>query len=229
MDLINLTQDIASLNAVYLTVSVGIILAVGVAFYFFNFKPLQEKITKQEDQLNSEKKSNEQKFERLTANVKETQKNALDQIEKLKEELTETIESKANNAEKRVGVLEDLANRKIGKMERKATLTELKNLWDKHYLWDIGDRRIHMNALRALIIFLEKSIECGMFVASPEMYLEAIDQTLDNIKEGRSLGNKDNKQKLCDRLVNALSKLDGHDKQRKELIKKAGDILLADN
>lgn len=67
IDLINLTQDIAALNAVYLGISVGAILIfAGVllgAFSFFNLKPLQEKITKQEDKIDTQKKKIDQVLE----------------------------------------------------------------------------------------------------------------------------------------------------------------------
>ncbi|MCH7883171.1 hypothetical protein IIA95_02025 [Patescibacteria group bacterium] len=60
IDLINLTHDVASLNAVYLGISMSAVLVLaGIlfgVFYFFNLKPLQEKIIKQEDKLEAQKK-----------------------------------------------------------------------------------------------------------------------------------------------------------------------------
>ncbi|HAS80560.1 TPA: hypothetical protein DCS02_00805 [Candidatus Nomurabacteria bacterium] len=60
VDLMNLTHDAISLNAVYLGISVSAILVLaGIllgVFYFFNLKPLQEKITKQDDKMESQEK-----------------------------------------------------------------------------------------------------------------------------------------------------------------------------
>lgn len=91
IDLINFTHDIASLNAVYLGISVSAILVLaglllGV-FYFFNLKPLQEKITKQEDKIDTQKKeadkiikSSEDKVEASLRIFKERYKKDIDKL-----------------------------------------------------------------------------------------------------------------------------------------------------
>lgn len=66
IDLMNLTHDAIYLNAVYLGISVSAILVLaGIlfgVFYFFNLKPLQDKIIKQEDKIDNLKKKKQSKF-----------------------------------------------------------------------------------------------------------------------------------------------------------------------
>lgn len=214
LDLIKLTQDIASLNAVYLSISVGIILALGGAFYLFSLKPLQEKITRQEEQLDLEKKKNEEKLKQIIESLKEAQKNSLDQIDKSKKELTNIIENKIS---KEVNLIKKMANTE-----------KLNSLWDKHYLWGLGSTKVPQNELSVLIESLEKSIEYKMFVASPELHLDEIDITLNEIKREHPLSESDKKdlKEMYDNLVNTLSKLSGHDEKKKELIEKAKIVLL---
>lgn len=55
-DLINLSNDIAQLNLGYLGISVAILGVLGGVFIYFNIKPIQEKLGKQEDVINALKK-----------------------------------------------------------------------------------------------------------------------------------------------------------------------------
>jgi len=56
LDLINLSTDLAQLNLGYLGISVAILGVLGGVFVYFNIKPLQEKLGKQEDVINELKK-----------------------------------------------------------------------------------------------------------------------------------------------------------------------------
>ena len=56
LDLINLSRDIAQLNLGYLGISVAILGVLGGVFVYFNIKPLQEKLSKQEDLTNELRK-----------------------------------------------------------------------------------------------------------------------------------------------------------------------------
>lgn len=56
LDLINLSKDLAQLNLGYLGISVAILGVLGGVFVYFNIKPLQEKLGKQEDVINGLKK-----------------------------------------------------------------------------------------------------------------------------------------------------------------------------
>jgi hypothetical protein len=56
LDLINLSKDLAQLNLGYLGISVAILGVLGGVFVYFNIKPLQEKLGKQEDVINELKK-----------------------------------------------------------------------------------------------------------------------------------------------------------------------------
>ena len=56
LDLINLSRDLAQLNLGYLGISVAILGVLGGAFVYFNIKPLQEKLNKQEEVINELKK-----------------------------------------------------------------------------------------------------------------------------------------------------------------------------
>ena len=51
IDLINLSNDLASVNAVYLGISVTILIILGGVFIYFNFNPLREKLDKQEEKI----------------------------------------------------------------------------------------------------------------------------------------------------------------------------------
>lgn len=78
IDLMNLTHDAISLNAVYLGISVSAILVLaGIlfgVFYFFNLKPLQDKITKQEDKIDALKKETEQVLKSVEQKIQESLK-----------------------------------------------------------------------------------------------------------------------------------------------------------
>lgn len=56
LDLINLSKDLAQLNLGYLGISVAILGVLGGVFVYFNIKPLQEKLGKQEDVISGLKK-----------------------------------------------------------------------------------------------------------------------------------------------------------------------------
>lgn len=68
-EVVNLTSDIALVNLGYLGISVSVITLLGVAFYFFNLKPLWEEVLKQKGQVRLEKENNKKKFEELAIEV----------------------------------------------------------------------------------------------------------------------------------------------------------------
>ncbi len=229
IDLIKLMHDIASLNVTYLAISVGIILAFGGAFYLFNFRPLQNKITKQGDRIYSEKKSNEIKFEQLVADVKKSQNKAEEQILKLKEDLAKLFENRIAFAEEKMNSLEKLAQKEIVEMKRNADLIELSNVWDKQYMWGLGGLTVHENALSTLIEYTEKSNKKKIAVVDQRTLSAALNRELDALsKESYSLNTKEREDRktLYEELVNAVNNSDIYSKA--DLINKAKKILIFD-
>jgi hypothetical protein len=232
-DLLNLSNGLAQTNAMYLAVSVTIILATGAAFYFFNLKPLQEKISKQEEELEKEKNSNKEKLEKLTDALNKSLENVSSQTNSLKNELSKAIEEKIENADKRIAAIEDLAHKEIDDIKFHAKLEKLSNLWDKHYLWITGGLKVSLNALLLLIIFLEESIKNNMLIPSPKSIFEEINTTLGNLKEEQSRSHeKKQNQEYFDRLITALNKLRdmgklvGNEKEIEKVNNEAREVLI---
>ena len=96
-----------------------------------------------------------------------------------------------------------------------------------NYLWELGDLKVHKNALRVLITYLEKATEYNKFIASQELALNAVSDTLTAIEKENptTLDVLDNKM-LHESLADALNNLKGDDAKRKELIKKSSAILI---
>lgn len=71
LDLINLIQNLATLNLGYLGVSVTILIVFGGAFYLFNFKPLKDTIERQERTLTDLKTEVEKNLSSSKEEIKE--------------------------------------------------------------------------------------------------------------------------------------------------------------
>lgn len=142
IELVNLTQGIATLNLGYLGLCVTIILFVGGFFYVFNFKPLQESIKKQESQLEGLKKEIELKIENMNTgfvNFVSTQTTELRAIIDLVAKETNSIKKdafdKINNAEKQFSAFTAKAEQELSGLRREYQVAELNNLWYQQYIW----------------------------------------------------------------------------------------------
>lgn len=118
LDLINLTHDVASLNAVYLGIAVSAVLVLaGIllgVFYFFNLKPLQEKITKQEDKIDAQKKETDRVLKSSEDKLEESlEKFRNEYAEHIDELLIENNEKNVLEAKSQIATAEKLLLEKI--------------------------------------------------------------------------------------------------------------------
>jgi hypothetical protein len=207
---------------------VTIFLETGAAFYFFNFKPLQEKILKQEEKLEQEKNANIEKFEKLAANIKLAQDEVINQAKTLREELSKSIETKVEAAEKRVETIEISTNKEITEPKNSAKVEKLTNLWERQYFWNMGGLKVSSNTILQLILYLEEAVKENLFIASLELCLNSISEALDDREKEQSQqpGVKEQDQILHDRLVNILNKVRDYDKKISEIKNKAKKVLM---
>lgn len=224
MDLVN---KVAGYNVAYLAISVTIIISTGVLFYLFSVKPLEEKINIQEKELEIQKKANLEKLEKLASSVEKAQKDSEEKLMMMKESLTVLIEGKVTSAEKKVESLENLAKKEIADMKSNAHALELEGLWNKQYIWRVGQTKVPVNTLRSLVEFLEAQIRYNIESATTELAFSNISDTLDLLKNEKPLnGDKKDRGQLYDRLVNSLSKIKGYDSRKNGLLEKAKEVLL---
>lgn len=232
MDLINLSKDLAQVNAEYLGISVGIILTFSAIFsalfYLFNIKPFQEKIKKHEEQLDAEKRRNDERFSKLEIDVKKSQEEAKTKIKQLEQDSMKMINEKIDQVEERTREIKEMANKEIQNMRLRANFIELNSLWTEQYLWGIGSTQVYSNVLSSLISYFEKSIEYKYPLASPELCLQNISKALKDIQDKKALISKERGRELHDRLINVLSKLEGFDEQKQNVMKEAETLLSTD-
>jgi hypothetical protein len=204
----DLLTSLAQTNLGYLTISVAILGVLGGVFYVFNLKPIQDKISKQEQNLiktDKESKDNITKIEKvMLVNIEKNKQDALNQIDlgrdeiqsksealmlKVKDELNNEIKT----ARLSVGKLEDSVNKKLTTLEHLSQRIELSGLWNEHYMWD--GRKIYSNTLQSLITYLEKGIEYKIDLLF-SLCLGAIDDTLEKLTKGDIQEQEEDLQKV---------------------------------
>ena len=226
LDIVNLTHQILNLNAVYLGVSIAIILGSGIALYFVNLKPIQDKINKQRYNLKKEIEKNENKFDLLKKDIEEAQNKSEEKILQMEKGLTKTSEEKLAQLGKKMQEIESLAREEIKKINDKANFIELNSLWDAQYMWGLGSVAVEINVLSSLSAYLVKSIEYEQQVIKVESCLDNIIKTIGRIKKagGDSAGNKEYKERIYNDLVISLAKINGNE-EKKKIILEEGKIL----
>jgi len=228
IEFINLTHDVAQLNAAYLTISVSIILFLGGVFYFFNFKPLQDKLQKQEEKIENERRENKSQLKKLRRSVTAFKNEAMTQIKSSKEVLLTEFKQKNEEIDKRVKQIEDEAKGQIQNLEQKARLTELMDLWEKHHFWQLGSLSVPDNSLRVLIDYLEKCFEYDIALSDTDLLIKNIKDVLKKISESRKDAELNvPRTKMYENLVKAVS----HDQyfsevQKEDITKMAAEVLL---
>ena len=214
---IDLTQNLIATNLGYLGLSVTIILFAGGLFYVFNFKPLQESIKKQENELDSIKKDVNNKVNTIQGdfgNLVLTQTNALraliDRTTKEIEILKKDINQQSANSEKKNLELIDKINQEQKILRKQAQSIELNSLWTEHYMWD--GMEIHDNTFSLLIDYMEKALEYKeLFLTN--LWFDRLEKTLTKMKK-RSSG-RDRKEK--ERLYAVLEKIVGKEEEKNNI------------
>ncbi len=137
-DLINLSSDLAQINAEYLAVAVTVLVVFGGAFYLFNFKPLKDTLEKQESNLEAFKKE----LQALIPASEERSKNQLIGFEKqqsksLSDTLRQESEKLLLETENRIATSEKVLS------ERMEVVAENKDLKLKSALTSETENRIN--------------------------------------------------------------------------------------
>ena len=207
VELISLSNDLATVNANYLTISITIILALAAIFYLFNLKPLQEKISKQEELLEQQRLENSKEISKLIDSQKQSLESFKKEVEKIKV----------------------LAEKKIRNLEYRFNMNEAHSVWESHYIWNMGDLRIHTNCLSALISYVNTTNVSGIDAVNIDTCLTAIEDVLKEIKKENKVSlDIERSKELYANLLSALShkKFDNYSQRINNLIEKAKEILL---
>jgi hypothetical protein len=234
IDLINVTQEIASLNLGYLTICVTIVLASGGFFYLFSFSPLQEKIKRQEDELGTLKKDTEAGVEKMKTDlvdlvskqaaelgktIAETTKelgltisDTRDDLEKIKREALQ----KADDVEKQMQNFIKKAQSEFNELRNDHRISELNHLWLDHYMWE--GRDVPANTITSLLEVREKQLAWNLPFVGDELWADRIKKTLEKIVRYAH----NDKAKVLSRLQLLVDKLadEGKKIEIKKLIEK---------
>lgn len=228
IEFIQLTHDVAALNATYLTISVSIILFLGGVFYIFNFKPLQDKLQKQEENIEKDRTENKHQLKKLRKSVKAFKDEAIRQIESTKEALSEEFRSKSSGLEKQMLAIEEKANNEVESIKKETQKNKLESIWSQHYIWSMGSLTVAVNQLTTLIEYLELSNKYKVYVvAGVTCYREIID-ALECVKKEYDKYKTlyPDAQRLYDELISAVENTDNFDVNQKKTIQVTAEKIL---
>lgn len=222
-----LMQSLATTNLGYLGLCVTILLFAGGFFYLFNFKPLQDTIKKQEDELKAITKEINEKLESLSENFQGLVKNQAKElgdsiakaeagIEEIKNEGLENIKK----AEDKIAEIKANAESELLKLRKALHETELITIWNEQYMWDA--KHVMINVVATLIEYFEKHAEYEGPDYMVKIWLNRVEAILDRAPTEKIIGGKD---KLA-RLLEILALVKGHDEQVKKAVEKAPLVLV---
>lgn len=218
-DVISLFKDVASLNLGYLAVSVTILTLLAGAFYLFNFRPLQEELKGQEEDLKGVRKQIETEFIKLNDGINLSKREALDNMEASKKRIEKDVLNLLIKTKTDLTTEFNEAKNKLIGMERRHKMLELQMIWDAHYLWKVS--KVHTNELYSLMEYLEKTLEYKMEIVSNQLFLEVLNDVLD---EKLDLDQK-GKGECRERLINAFGKIVGLKDEKSVLIERINKVL----
>ena len=197
-----LMQQMLSTNALYLEVSVGIILFIGTLvaglFYFLGIKPFQKKV-----------RSTSKKILRLV----DENKILLNEIEKVKSEVTEkltTLENSSFNLNKdtnekfetlaltQTNLLKEQKNifeQKISDLSDQISKADMINTYSEHWMWEL--RKVPLNTIGTLIYALERSVERESNASLQGLFLDRLKQVITDCAE--DLKNNKSFTQCCNR------------------------------
>jgi hypothetical protein len=213
MDLVN---KIASYNIQYLAISVAVILFVGAAiigwFYLLNVKPLQESISKYENEFKALNKGIEDKFKvtndelRAHLSVQTVElKDSLDttkiEIGLLKEEVTGKIKITEEFIEK--------IQKETKSLKDEYQSYHLEAIWNEQYMWD--GQEVYLNALTSLIEYINKAIKWDKNYIL-DLWFKRTIKVLQQIKKDEVTIDQDKEIQLD--LTKALSKIPGKETEK---------------
>lgn len=150
--------QVSSINTQYLGISVSVILGAGILLsillYFLNFKPMLKKLYKQEnlilklsDDLEKERKLNEERFTELLKKEEEKINDLVKKIEITEKESSLSLE-KIKNEQKNLHQ----------ELKEKVQLIDALGDWNKHYMWEFSKISVPGNTLSCLSSCLHKSL-----------------------------------------------------------------------
>lgn len=200
---INLTDKVVTYNLLYLGISVSVIISLGVMFYIFNFRPLLDKIEKQEtnfktfrkeigkeldSKIDSQDRSSNTKSDELRKEIRISRQESQDRIldfyvdaQKKNEELSKKIDSKIAieiaDAKKIIEELKLEIKEKMSTLEDRSQELELSVYLNKYWMWDRTG--VPTNALTSLVEYINLSLDYNKQHRIYEFILEKIIILLD--------------------------------------------------
>lgn len=207
----NFINQVAAVNLGYLSVAVTILLIFGGAFYLFNFKPLQESIRKQEEDLKESRGENIHEISIL-------KNEALSEIEKIRKEIEVKITERVLSTEGLFKSFEERAKKEMNMLREKSNKLELEAIWTQHYLWSNADNV--RNELDTLMDYMEKGQEYKITYLF-DLCLQEIDEVFDRIEKKDIVGDRFVTQ---ERLLKILSGINGFEEIKTSIKNKAKKI-----
>jgi hypothetical protein len=161
LQIINLSRDVASLNATYLGICVTVILFSGGItagfYYYFNFKPLQKSIKDHEDKLELLRIKIEKEAKEHEESLKNIELKAAEEILILGEKTKKEYLDLGARLEMEVDTMKSSIETELTNLKKRQKEFELDVLINEFFLWKVAD--IPDNQLVSLINYLEKYIE----------------------------------------------------------------------
>lgn len=169
VDYNTLVNDVMQTNAMYLTISVSIIIFIGGFIYLFNIKPYQEEIKESRKLLEKLTKDNEKLSESVsqsTLALEESLKTSksilskrLSNFENRFSELEAEIESMNDNMNLEVTKTKNQLAKLIDDSKKEIQDLKWEAEWNLHYVWDA--KGVHYNTIGSLIRTIEYGIRSG--------------------------------------------------------------------
>jgi hypothetical protein len=220
----DLVGQLTTYNIEYLGIAITVILFISGLFYYFNLRPLQDRINKQELETREMVKALEKNSRKQLGALMSEQLIRLKAVEtKLKEDILESrsyARARIEDIKSEMLVNIDNAKIKIDKVEKYASysihLLELEFIWEGHYLWK--SYKVYANELANLISCREKSLSYKIDFPGAKLWLDIVSDCLDNLGSDK-VALEDSLSDLK-RLNTMVSDISGFDKEKEQILSK---------
>lgn len=198
----DLVDQVITYNLGYLGIAVGIIVALGGAFYLFNFRPLKDALSKQESELGEQAQLLKDTEENLRKETLSRLDDATDKVASLqetnKQEILSLVEEKLIESEALVSREIEASMRRETKSIKEQLLIEMKNLLltseselkeqintlDKQLVQEAGSLDIKISSLKNKMDDVNRRIrELEVYKYSKEGQMGAIYGLVDLLNE----------------------------------------------
>lgn len=226
-DLIAISQGIVETNLGYLGVCLTIIIFSAGIFYFFNIRPVQKAVDRQEGDLESLNKDIQSKIDSVNQNFTDLSLSQSLEFNNTITKLTSEIEVLKKEAFEKIQLTEDKTVELIKRAENEQLKlrndyedSKLASLWNEHYMWE--GRNVRENTIATLIEYMEHALEYKKMYLLSTWTTEFID-VLKETKENEAT--KFYRKNLDTRILVLMDKLDMKESDKTEIIKLVNEKL----